>query len=204
MIICSYGSIIKYNLILSNTCSIIKEIIKEGKCRLSGYLPLIRAVPQKGVRICMGRKMEKSRVEIAAQKHRNGYNCCQAVVCTYGDLLGMDERTAFRASEAYGLGIAGMFETCGSVCGMIMLAGLKNSDGNMEAPKSKFETFELGRSMAEEFKNKNTSILCRDLRGTDGKTDRLRSCRGCVIDCARLVEERIFPERFSAYDGPEE
>ena len=79
----------------------------------------------------------KSRVEIAKEKHRNGYNCCQAVVCTYCDLLGMDETLAFRASEAYGLGIAKRYETCGSVCGMMMLAGLKNSDANLEKPGSK-------------------------------------------------------------------
>ena len=64
--------------------------------------------------------MEKSRVEIAKQKHLNGYNCCQAVVCTYCDLLGMDEKTAFRASEGFGLGIAGMQET-GCFLGKFML-----------------------------------------------------------------------------------
>ena len=148
--------------------------------------------------------MEESRVGIAAKKHKNGYNCCQAVVCTYCDLLGVDEKTAFRASEGYGLGISGMFEACGSVCAMIMLAGLKNSDGNMEAPKTKLDTFALGKSMADRFKEMNTTILCRELRGTDGKTDRIRSCRGCVIDCAKIVEEMLFPGQFAPYDGPEQ
>ena len=140
--------------------------------------------------------MEKSRVEIAKQKHLNGYNCCQAVVCTYCDLLGMDEKTAFRASEGFGLGIAGMQETCGSVCGMIFLAGLKNSDGNMEQPKSKLETFKLGKKMIESFTEMNTSVKCNILRGTDGATDRIRSCNGCVEDCAKIVEEYLFPEEF--------
>ena len=148
--------------------------------------------------------MEKSRVEMATQKHRSGYNCCQAVVCTYCDLLGMDEKTAFRASEGFGLGVAGMYETCGSVCAMVLLAGLKNSDGNLEKPASKLSTVQLGRDMAQRFAEKNTSMICRDLRGTDGVTDRLRSCRGCVLDCARLVEETLFPGVFLPYDGPEE
>ena len=81
-----------------------------------------------------GGKVMKSRVTIAKEKHRNGYNCCQAVVCTYCDLLGMNETLAFRASEAYGLGIAKRYETCGSVCAMMMLAGLKNSDANLKQP----------------------------------------------------------------------
>lgn len=77
----------------------------------------------------------KSRVQEAKKRHKNGYNCSQAVVCTYCDLVGLDEKTAFRAAEAYGLGIAKRYEMCGSVCGMMMLAGLKNSDGNMQAPR---------------------------------------------------------------------
>lgn len=142
----------------------------------------------------------KSRVEDAKRRHRNGYNCCQAVVCTYCDLLDMDEKTAFRAGEAYGLGIAKRYETCGSVCGMMMLAGLKNSDGNLEKPASKFATFDLGHAMAEQFEKWNTSCSCSVLRGTDGKTDRVRSCRGCVADCARIAEDFLFPGRFEPYE----
>ena len=148
--------------------------------------------------------MEKSRVSLAAQRHQNGYNCCQAVVCTYCDRLGMDEVTAFRASEGFGLGVAGMQETCGSVCAMVFLAGLKNSDANLQKPGTKLSTFALGRSMAEEFATWNTTTLCKVLRGTDGKTDRLRSCRGCVIDCAKIVEAFLFPGEFEPYDGPNE
>lgn len=146
--------------------------------------------------------MEKSRVGLAAQKHKEGYNCCQAVVCTYCDLLGMDEVTAFRASEGFGLGVSGTFATCGSVCAMVMLAGLKNSDANLAKPGSKFATFDLGKQMMARFAEWNTSHVCKDLRGSDGKTDRLRSCRGCVIDCARIVEEILFPGQFEPYDGP--
>lgn len=144
--------------------------------------------------------MMKSRVTTAKEKHKNGYNCCQAVVCTYCDLLGMDERTAFRAGEAYGLGIAKRYETCGSVCAMMMLAGLKNSDANLEQPGSKFSTFDLGNQMAKQFEGWNSTCTCAVLRGTDGITDRLRSCRGCVADCARIVEDYLFPGEFDGYE----
>ncbi len=144
--------------------------------------------------------MKKSRVELAKEKHRNGFNCSQAVICTYCDLLGMDEETAFRASEAFGIGIAKRFETCGSVCAMMILAGLKNSDGNLENPGSKLSTFDLGHRMAEQFEAWNRTCICAILRGTDGITDRLRSCRGCVADCARIVEDYLFPGEFEPYD----
>lgn len=144
--------------------------------------------------------MLESRVKIAKDKHKNGYNCCQSVVCTYCDLLGMDEETAFRASEAFGLGIAKRYETCGSVCAMMILAGLKNSDANMEHPASKLSTFDLGNRMAKQFEEWNSTCTCAKLRGTDGVTDRLRSCRGCVADCARIVEDYLFPGEFDAYE----
>ncbi len=148
----------------------------------------------------------KSRVQLAKNRHKNGYNCAQAVACTYCDLLGMDEKTAFRAVEAYGLGIAKRYEMCGSICAMMMLAGLKNSDGNMEEPATKFSTFDLGGHMIKQFENWNTTSCCALLRGTDGKTDRLRSCRGCVADCARIVEDQLFPGLFDPYEdrSPEE
>ena len=147
--------------------------------------------------------MQPSRIGIAAQKHKDGFNCCQSVVCTYSDLFGVDEQTAFRCAEGYGLGIAGMFLTCGSVCGMEMLAGLKNSDCNLKKPGSKLSTFALGKEMASKFEQKNFTINCKELRGTDGITDRLRSCRGCVIDCARIVEQTLFPGEFEDYTGEE-
>ncbi len=62
----------------------------------------------------------KSRVEEAAGRHAKGYNCSQAVVCTYCDLLGVEEKTAFRMSEGFGAGMGDMelfAEKCGSaVC----------------------------------------------------------------------------------------
>lgn len=148
----------------------------------------------------------KSRVKDAKLRHKNGYNCSQAVACTYCDLLGMDEKTAFRAVEAFGLGMAKRYETCGSVCAMMMLAGLKNSDGNMQHPATKMATFDLARSMTRKFEEYNGSCICADLRGTDGVTDRLRSCRGCVADCARIVEDFLFPGQFEPYEPrtPEE
>ena len=95
--------------------------------------------------------MKPSRVIEAAKKHKAGYNCCQAVICTYTDLLNIDEETAFRVSEGFGLGISKEYRTCGSVCAMILAAGLKNSDANMKEPKSKFSTFDLGHKMMDQF-----------------------------------------------------
>ena len=53
--------------------------------------------------------MSQSRVEHAIALHQKGYNCAQAVHCTYADLFGIDEQTAYKMSEGFGLGM-GMIE----------------------------------------------------------------------------------------------
>ena len=68
----------------------------------------------------------ESRIPKALELHRKGYNCAQAIVCAYCDLFGMDEETAYRASEAFGFGM-GQMEICGALSGACMLAGMKNS-----------------------------------------------------------------------------
>ena len=148
--------------------------------------------------------MEKSRVLEAAKRHKAGYDCCQAVVCTYADLLGIDEKTCFRAAEGFGLGVSKLYRTCGSCCAMVIAAGLKNSDSDLQAPKTKLGTFDLGREMIERFEKKNGTSICKELRGTDGVTDRIRSCRGCVMDCAEILEQVLFEGMFEPYDGPAE
>ncbi|MBR5156136.1 MAG: C_GCAxxG_C_C family protein [Clostridia bacterium] len=140
--------------------------------------------------------MQKSRVDLAVAKHDKGYNCCQAVVCTYCDIFGVNEQDAFRMTEALGLGMAGLMETCGAVSAMMILAGLKNSDGNMENPATKRSSYALGKELAEKFKEMNKSIVCRDL-----KSGPLRSCSGCIADAAKIVEEVLFAGEFEQFDG---
>lgn len=91
-----------------------------------------------------------------------------------------------------------MGETCGSVCAMLIIASLKNSDGDLESPKTKIETYKIGKELTEKFKEMNSSIVCNELRGEIGK-GKLRSCRGCVIDASVLIEKYIFEGEFEEY-----
>ena len=50
----------------------------------------------------------KTRVEETIKRHDKGYNCAQAVACTYCDLVGMDEETMFKLTEGFGAGMGGM------------------------------------------------------------------------------------------------
>ena len=96
-----------------------------------------------------------SRVEQTIERHDRGYNCAQAVACTYCDLVGVDEETMFRMTEALGLGMGGMEGTCGAVSGACVLAGMVKSSGNLESPNSKAQSYKLSREIVNEFLEKN-------------------------------------------------
>ena len=135
----------------------------------------------------------ESRTMEAKARHDRGFNCCQAVACTYCDLFGMDEETAFKACEAFGAGMGGMEGTCGAVSGAVFLAGLKNSCGDLEKPVSKGKTYQFSRAITAKFREKNGSLVCRNLKGIETGTP-LRSCEGCILDAAALVEELLLDQ----------
>lgn len=135
----------------------------------------------------------KTRVEETIKKHDKGYNCAQAVACTYCDLVGVDEETMFRATEALGLGMGGMAGTCGAVSGACVLAGMKRSTGNLEKPDSKAESYKLSREIVRQFLAQNQSVVCRELKGVEsGKV--LRACPDCIRDAAAIAEKVLFSE----------
>lgn len=139
----------------------------------------------------MGEIIE-TRVEKALQLHKDGYNCAQAVVCAYCDLFDLDEETAFKMSEGFGYGMGGLMETCGAVSGMFMLAGFSNSSGRAKDKTIK-QTYPLVKTLGRSFAEKNGSLICRTLKGKDGG-EILRSCDGCIQDCAELIEKFLLTQ----------
>ena len=128
-----------------------------------------------------------TKAEKAVSLHDKGYNCAQAVVCAFADDLGLDEQTAYKMSEAFGLGV-GQMEICGAVSGACMVAGMKNSGGLDNIGKTKGETYKINRAIADEFKQMNESVICRDLKGVE-TGNVIRSCTGCIEDAVKIVEK---------------
>ncbi len=129
------------------------------------------------------------RVEKALEKRKQGYNCCQAVACAYSDVFGVDEDIMFKISEGFGAGVGGMQGMCGAISGAVMLAGLKNSVGTKDT-KTKADTYKITKEILEKFEEKNSSVICKDLKGVETKKV-LRSCPGCIEDAMQLVDELI-------------
>lgn len=127
-------------------------------------------------------------VEKAVQLHRGNYNCCQAVVCAFAGEVGTDEVLLFRIAEGFGGGTATTRGICGALNGAVMLAGLRNSDGNIGNPASKGATAGLVRELSARFEEKTGALICRELKGID--THRiLCPCSECVRAGAECVKE---------------
>ncbi len=133
-----------------------------------------------------------NRTDKAAELHNKGYNCAQAVACSFCDEFGSVEAAMFRLTEGMGLGMGCMEGTCGAVNGAVTILGLLNSSANLEKPDSKGQTYKLSKELVETFKNKNKSIVCKDLKGVE-TGEVLRSCPGCIED-AVIILEKILEE----------
>lgn len=94
-----------------------------------------------------------------------GYNCCQAVVLAYNDLFGIDDTMAASLSSGFGGGMGRMREVCGSVSGMVLLAGLVAPADNPADKNGRTRNYALVQEVAGEFRKLNGSIVCRELLG---------------------------------------
>jgi C_GCAxxG_C_C family probable redox protein len=94
-----------------------------------------------------------------------GYNCCQAVVLAYNDIFGIDDSTAAALSSGFGGGMGRMREVCGSVSGMVMLAGLLRPANDPQNKDWRTANYALVQELAGKFREKNGSIVCKELLG---------------------------------------
>ena len=124
----------------------------------------------------------ETRVEKTIERHNKGYNCAQAVACTYCDLVGMDEESMFKATG-----------TCGALTGACVIAGMKNSCGNLDNPISKGETYQYSRQILKKFLDQNKATRCKDLKGVETGVV-LRGCQDCIRDAAKFLEEIVLAE----------
>lgn len=126
----------------------------------------------------------KKAVELRNDK---GYNCAQAVLCAYADMFNLDERTAYKIAEGFGTGMGGMGDTCGAVTAAFMLIGLKNGSGLPDDKSTRAATYKQIREFADAFKAKAGSVICRELKGENGRP--VYPCAACIETAAELIEK---------------
>ncbi len=101
-----------------------------------------------------------------------GYNCCQAVLLAFSDVLASNglagEDLLKTVGSGFGGGFARMREVCGSFSACTVLAGFIRpaTSPGIEERKANYA---LVQEMAETFRERNGgSIVCRELLGLQG------------------------------------
>ena len=98
-----------------------------------------------------------------------GYNCCQAILLAFSDVLEAnclaDPKTLAVIGSGFGGGMARMREVCGSFSGAVIMAGfICPADDTDKAKRT--ANYALVQEMAKEFKEVNGgSIVCGELLG---------------------------------------
>jgi C_GCAxxG_C_C family probable redox protein len=95
--------------------------------------------------------------------------CSQAILAAFGVPLGLDRMQALRLAAGFALGMH-MGETCGAAVGALMVLGLKYAGDNCQTHAGREEVYAAVEQFVAGFKQRNGSLLCRDLLGCDVRT----------------------------------
>lgn len=136
--------------------------------------------------------------EKAKQYFLSGYNCSQAVALSFCEEFGIDSETMLMLASPFGGGMGRLREVCGTVSGMFMVLGLAEGVTDPKNNSAKKKLYEDVQKLADEFKNENGSIICRDLlglriKGKDApvpseRTEQYYKARPCADLCAYAAD----------------
>jgi C_GCAxxG_C_C family probable redox protein len=147
---------------------------------------------------------EKAR--LARSYFEQGYNCAQAVVLAFCDETGFTIEQAARLASGFGGGMGRLREVGGAVSAMFLVEGCLHGYSDPAAKDEKAALYAKIRALADAFREKNGSIICRDLlketEVTSGyepeqRTEeyyRRRPCGGYVEDAARILAAALNEE----------
>ena len=137
----------------------------------------------------------------AAKLFVDGYNCAQAVIMAFSDVIGMDEKTCAKISFSFGGGMGRMREVCGAVSGMLMVAGMLYGYDTKDDDNVKKEHYARVQELAGKFREENGSIICREILKNppsdptpSPRTEQYyqdRPCAHMVVTAVRIMEEYI-------------
>ena len=99
----------------------------------------------------------------AIEYFMQGYNCAQAVLLAFSDVVGIDEKTCAKLSSSFGGGMGRMREVCGAVSGMLMVAGLLYGYEGPEEGEIKKAHYSRVQYLAGKFREEVGSIICREI-----------------------------------------
>ena len=131
------------------------------------------------------------RAKLAQDFHNQGYNCAQAVVCAYCDLVGLDRETAYKMAGRLRLwyGLHGDVR-CAERCVHARGHEEQRRTGSGRASDQGSDLIRSTKCSRRSFEQKNGRVSVPRPQGVaDGNVR--RSCPGCIEDACELIEEYL-------------
>lgn len=140
---------------------------------------------------------------LAKQYFEEGYNCAQSVLLAFCEETNFSREQAAKLASTFGGGMGRMREVCGAVSAMFMVEGLLRGYDDPKAKEEKADVYTRVQALATSFKDKNHSIICRDLiqdtQTTPGSVPEERTkeyyerrpCGCYVADAAYIIAEAL-------------
>ena len=142
----------------------------------------------------------QARSERAADLFLSGYNCCQAVVLAFADIIPLDEKALKTLASGFGGGFGRMREVCGCVSGMTILAGFISPADDPSLMEARTANYARVQKFAAEYRESQGSIICREILGLRAgnknapegpkpseRTPQYYHSRPCAASCARAA-----------------
>ena len=128
-----------------------------------------------------------------------GYNCAQSVSAVFADDYGISQDEILKISCGFGGGMRNG-EVCGAVSGAIMVIGMKYGNGQNNSDEKKLECYQKTVEFTNAFREKNKSIICKELLGIDifagdgmQKAQKANlfqtTCVDMIVDAVELLEQ---------------
>ena len=118
----------------------------------------------------------------AVEYKRSGYNCTEAVLKAYSDLIDLTDEQIKAISSGFCIGMGCFESTCGALIGANIILGLLNKTGK--------RTNSFSSEMLKGFEAASGATICKDLKGIEtGKV--ICSCDDCVKNACIVLDREL-------------
>ncbi len=147
---------------------------------------------------------------IATNNFRTGYNCAQSVLLAFHKEVGLTKDEALKLASSFGGGMGRLREVCGAVSAMFMVAGFLEGYTTPNNDEVKAKHYALIQNLAEKFKEKHGTIICRELLSLEENSSspipskrtaeyyQERPCEEFIKTAAEIVEKLLYANNRSS------
>lgn len=140
--------------------------------------------------------------QIAYDNFMSGCNCSQAVFSAFSDITGIDPELSLKMSSSFGGGMGRLREVCGAFSGILMVLGCLYGYSDVKNPSLKSQHYRRVQELAQEFKKRTGSLICREHLGLTGASTpdspvrtaefyKTRPCARLIQTAAEIMDEYI-------------